>query len=496
MAEGYTRISGKVGVVNLHTMAGLAAATPVLLNAHLGGVPMLVTAGQQDTRLHMQEPHLTGDLAGLASYFTKWSTEITHAADIPMSIRRAFKVATQPPTGPVFVSLPQDIMVDNIDFEYASSANTFNGLRPDLGAVATAADLLAGAKSPAIVVEDGVNRNDAVAETVALAEMTGAPVYQAWTADVNFPNNHPQYKGGFNPAGARQIMETIDVLVVIGAPLFAMPMYNPETPLTSKTRIIQIDDNPWEISKNYPVAAGLCGHIKISLTELNNALNSGMTASAKELAKARAAKLAGEKVAADKAFLEKAQKEKDNLPIAVSRLGKELAAVLEPGTIVIDEGCSSSAVLGRCIDFTEPSCYKGSRGGASIGWGMPATLGAKLAVRDRPVVGIVGDGTAIWSIQSLWTAAHYNIPVTYIVCANTVYATLKGAKKFRLGPEAQHKKMGLEFNNPRIDYCQMAQAMGVPGQKAERPEELEGMLKSALASGKPNLVEVYIADES
>ena len=125
MAEGYSRTSGKVGVVNLHTCAGLSSSLAMLLNAHLGGVPILVTAGQQDTRLLLQEPDMTGDLVGMASQFTKWSTEISYAADIPIAIRRAFKVAMQPPTGPVYVVLPMDVLSKSFDFEYEASAPVF-----------------------------------------------------------------------------------------------------------------------------------------------------------------------------------------------------------------------------------------------------------------------------------------------------------------------------------------------------------------------------------
>lgn len=135
MAEGYARASGKVGVVNLHTGPGVAAAMPMLYNAHLGGVPLLVTAGQQDTRLLMQEPALTGDLVGMASQFTKWSTEVLYAADIPLVIRRAFKIATHPPTGPVFVSLPQDVLEQDVDFESLPRAPSFTQLRPDQEAI-------------------------------------------------------------------------------------------------------------------------------------------------------------------------------------------------------------------------------------------------------------------------------------------------------------------------------------------------------------------------
>ena len=220
MAEGYARTSGKVGVVNLHTGPGVAAAMPMLYNAHLGGVPLLVTAGQQDTRLLMQDPALTGDLVGMASQFTKWSTEVLYAADIPLAIRRAFKIATHPPTGPVFVSLPQDVLEQDLDFESIPRAPSFTQLRPDQEAINRAVELLAKARTPAIIVESGVAKNDALPEVVNLAELIGARVYQPWMADVNFPVSHPQYLEDLDIGSlhAREILQSVDVLVAIGVP--------------------------------------------------------------------------------------------------------------------------------------------------------------------------------------------------------------------------------------------------------------------------------------
>ena len=494
MAEGYSRTSGKIGVVNLHTCAGLAAAMPMLLNAYLGGVPLVITAGQQDTRLLMQEPHLTGDLVRIASPFTKWSTEVLHAADIPLVIRRAFKVAAHPPTGPVFISLPQDVLNQSLDFEYIPSAPPFTRLRPDLEAVNRAVELLVETQTPAIIVESGVAKNEALSEVVKLTELIGARVYQPWMADVNFPTSHPQYMGDLDVTSlhTREILQSVDVLVAIGTPLFAQPLYLPKPLLTTNTKIIQIDNDPWEIAKNFPVAVGIEGDIKVSLAELNNLLQKRMSDRAREAAKMRAKEIAKEKARMTDASLEKAQQERNQVPISVSRLMLELRDSLKPGTLVVDDCWFPSGILRRSPNFTEPYSYQRTRGGGSIGWGMSGSLGVKLAAPDRPVVAVTGDGSAMWSIQSLWTAAHYGIPVTYVICANASYDQVKIMKNLLMGEKAKGRYLGMDLDKPRIDFCQLAQAMGVQGQKVERPEELRGALRSALESGKPRLVEVYI----
>ncbi len=161
MAEGYARASGKIGVLNLHTINGLASAMGLLSNAYTGGVPLLITAGQQDTRIFAQEPRLWGDQVRMASQFTKWSAEITSAEDIPRIIQRAFKTALQPPTGPVFVSLPQNLFEQDINYDFTPNTPPFQKLRPDLNAVTIACELITGAQNPAIIVGSGVAKYNA-----------------------------------------------------------------------------------------------------------------------------------------------------------------------------------------------------------------------------------------------------------------------------------------------------------------------------------------------
>jgi len=493
MAEGYARTSGKVGVVNLHTGPGLGAAMPMLFNAHLGGVPLVVTAGQQDSRLLLQEPALSGDLVRMASQFTKWSAEVLYASDIPLAIRRAFKIATHPPTGPVFLSLPQDVLGQDIDFECGPRAQYFTRLRPDREAIDRAAELLTATQTPVMILGNGVAKAWALPEVVKLAELVGARVYNPWMSEVNFPVNHPQYLGDLDLGSlrTREVLQSVDVLVAIGIPLFRQAVYLPKPLIATNTKVIQIDNDSWEIAKNLPVAVGIEGDIKVSLAELNDLLQERMSAQAHEGAKTRVKDIAKEKERTTEAFLKKAQQERDHFPISVSRLMRELRDALKLDTFIVDDSWSCSATLYRSIDFTKPKSFQRAPGG-SIGWGMPGALGVKLAAPDRPVVAVVGDGSAAWSIQSLWTAAHYHIPVTYVICANASYSQVKIMKMRLMGEKAKGRDLGTSLDEPRIDFCQLAQAMGVHGQKVERPEELKEVLKSALESDKPALVEVYI----
>jgi benzoylformate decarboxylase len=493
MAEGYARTSGKVGVVNLHTAAGLAAAMPMIFNARLNRAPLLLTGGQQDSRLLMQEPALTGDLVRMARQVTKWSTEVSHAADIPLVIQRALRVASHPPAGPVFVSLPQNVLAQDLDFNYIPRGPLSTRLRPDPKAIAEATAQLLTAKHPAILVGIGVAQSEALAEAVALAELIGAPVYDPWMSEVNFPTSHLHYLGDLNLAAAqtRDILNSFDVLVVIGAQLFSQPIYFSDPLLGTRTKVIQIDNDSWEVGKNFPIAAGIEGDIRASLAELNDSLRKALSAEFREGARDRSQGIAREKQKGREVFLEKARQERDRVPIGVSRLMQEIRDSLQPGTRIVDDCWSCSPILRRSIDFTEAKSYQRIRDG-SIGWGMPGALGVKLASPDRPVVAVVGDGSAMWSIQALWTAAHYHIPVTYVVCANASYCQVKVMKNFLMGGQAKGRYLGMDLENPRIDFASMAQTMGVYGQKVEHPEQLRGALRSALESGEPALLEVII----
>ena len=493
MAEGYARTSGKVAVVNLHTAAGLAAAMPMIFNARLNRAPLLLIGGQQDSRLLMQEPALTGDLVGMARQVTKWSTEVFHAADIPLVIQRALRVASHPPAGPAFVSLPQNVLAEKMDFDYVPRGPLSIRLRPDPKAIAEATAQLITAKRPGILVGIGVAQSAALAEAVALAELIGAPVYDPWMSEVNFPTNHSHYLGDLNLAAAqiRDILKSFDVLVVIGVQLFSQPIYFSEPLLGRQTKVIQIDNDSWEVGKNFPIAAGIEGDIKASLAELCESLGKALSTEGRDQARQRSEGIAREKQKGKEAFLEKARQERDRVPIAVSRLMQELRDSLQPGTRIVDDCWSCSPVLRRSIAFTDVKSYQRIRDG-SIGWGMPGALGVKLASPGRPVIAVVGDGSAMWSIQSLWTAAHDQIPVTYVVCANASYCQVKVMKGFLMGEQAKGRYLGVDLDNPRIDLASMARAMGVYGQKVEHPGQLREALSSALESGKPALVEVII----
>jgi benzoylformate decarboxylase len=495
MAEGYARASGKVGFLNLHTGPGVAAALPLLYNAQQGGVPLVVTAGQNHTRLLQYDPHLSGDIVGMGKIYTKWCTEIGHAEDIPTTIQRAFKMAMQPPTGPVLVSIPQNVLEQQFDFRYKPNTKVYSQLRADKTGLDFALEIIQEAKRPIVLVESGITRCEALDEVVRFAELTGSRVYQAWMSDVNFPVTHPQYLGDLDPTSpqAKNIFKDMDVLIGIGCPLFGQGFFNPEPALSPNMKIIQIDENPWEIGKNFPVDCGLQGDIKVVLTELNELIEKRVPSRVREKAKKRAEEIAQGKSKLNDQLKIQIANEKDNVPISISRLMTEIRDAMTPNTVIVDECWSSSGMLRQVLDLTKHKSFFRSRKGGSIGWGLPGTLGVKLGLPDKEVVAIIGDGGAAWSIQSLWTAARYRIPVTFVIINNATYRQVKIVRKLVLGDYPLNEKHeGMELDKPVMNFSMFAQSMGVKGETVKRPEDLSRSLKSAIHSGEPRLVEVFV----
>ncbi len=495
MAEGYARASGKVGFMNLHNGPGVAAALPMLYNARLANIPLVVTSGQNHTRLLQYDPHLSGDNVGMAKIYTKWSTEIVHAEDIPVALQRAIKVALQPPTGPVLVSIPQNVLDQQFDFEYRANTVVYPRLRPDKAALVAALKIIREARNPLLLVEAGVTRCDALAEVVRFAELTGASVYQNWMADVNFPVNHPQYLGDFDPSSpsAKDVLRHVDVLIGIGCSLFAQAFFNPVAILPRDTRVIHIDENPWEVGKNIPTDCGIQADIQAALADLNDMIEKGMSSKEREEARERTKEIAREKARLKDQFRIQAENERDRVPISISRLMTEIRDALPPHAVVVDECWSSSEVLRKTVEMTQPKTFFRARKGGSMGFGLPGALGVKLGLPDKPVVAVSGDGSAAWSMQSLWTAAHYRIPVTFVITNNATYRQVKLVRKVVLGDYPLNEKhLGMELDDPVVDFTMLARSMGVKGEAVKDPGDLHRALKAAFDSDEPRVVEVFV----
>jgi benzoylformate decarboxylase len=493
IADAYARATDRPAFVQVHIAPGLGNAVGMLFNAHASHSPLVVYAGQSASSALFQEPLLSGDLVAIARPVTKWAFELHHAADVPQALRRAMKVAEEAPRGPVLLSVPFDVMDEVAEVAIRPSTYTRWRVAPDPTAIDEAVGLLVGSIRPVLVVGDGVALAGAQGEVAQLAERLGAPIYNGYASEVNVANDHPLLSGTLprtslrSAAAAEDLVRDHDVVLAIGTPIFrfAFPAAGGLDP--GSTTIIHVDVDGWEIGKNVPTALGIRSDARLALRALLDGLGTTPPAAAAERGRAIAERTAERRAA----LLAEDRAGWDGVPISPARLMSELAAALPQDTAVFEEAISASAVMARYLT-PRPGSYYRARGGG-IGPGLPGAIGLKLALPDRPVVGVTSDGSALYNITALWTAAHHGIPVVWVVCNNGTYQILKTNLAEYLGPLAEARGfLEMDLAEPALRFDRIAESFGVAGHRVERPGQIRPALEAALASGKPALVDVAI----
>ena len=497
MADGYARATGRPAFANIHIAGGLANGISALYNAYRGGTPVVLTAGNSDTRMLLSEPTLSGDLVQMTRQYSKWSHEIHHAEDVPGAVRRAFNEAKTPPTGPVFLSFPWDTMDREAEVDIIGSGHGYHRLRPDTDALQRASALLAQAENPIIIIGDRIAQSGGVEQMVQVAERLGARVFASSFSEVNFPTSHPLWSGMLNTSSpvTRRLLSGADVALAVGANIFSSFLYVDVPLLDPTTRLVHLDSATGEVEKNYPTEVGVFADPATGLAELADALDQDMSASAKEAAATRMAQLGERRRRAREEYQERLRKRWDNTPMAVERMMHELAAAVPPGTIVADEAVTSRPALMQEFDFDEPGTFFGIQGGA-LGWAMPGALGLQLARPDRPVLAVVGDGASMYTVQALWTAATFNIPVVYAICNNRAYRVLKVnmdiyLKRMLNEEDRVSEYVGMDFANA-LDLAAMAQALGVASEKISDSSQIGPAARRMFESGRPGLLDISI----
>jgi len=493
MADGYAQASGELAVLNLHVAPGLGNAMGMLYDAMKANAPVLVTAGQQDNDYLVTEPVLTADLPTLARPFVKWAAEVHRGQDLPLYVHRAVKIALTPPTGPVFLSLPGDILKNDADIDLLEPTRVAPRVRGDADAVAAAAAMLAKAERPVIIAGDAVAQSRAHKELVALAEAIGAPVYVEFIPNTaSFPASHPLYRGMMTrtQAGVREVLDKHDLVFSVGGDLFTWSLPSNINPWPAGLPLIHLDTDPWQIGKNYPAQVAILGDPKATLPDITADVGARMSASAKSAAATRL-KSAAETIKKDReAFRAKARAMATKTPVQPLALLEAIGAMLPKDAVVIEEILSSAPGVRSMIDSNDEQSYFGLRGGG-IGWGLPAAIGAKIALPDRPVVALVGDGSAMYTVQGLWTAAHYRLPVIWVIFNNLSYRILKQRLVMLRGlAEQADKFVGMELTDPAIDFVGLARSLGIEGQRAATVKDATDLIGKALKDGTPMLIDV------
>ncbi|MCH2125772.1 MAG: thiamine pyrophosphate-dependent enzyme [Pirellulaceae bacterium] len=504
MADGFSMASQSLGVVNLHISCGVGNAMGMLYNAFREGTPLLVTAGQQDRRLIFEEPILWGELVEVTRPWTKYSVEVRRVEDLPGALRRAVQAALTPPTGPVFMSIPVDVQLEwceSLDMSPIRLPDL--RMRPPEAAIQQAVKLLLAAENPAIVAGSRITESDAMAELVAVAQTLGTPVFsESGTTHgrLAFPSDHALNAQGlplWSPE-VRQKLSEFDVLLVVGMDLLRQYVYHePSRAIPEKIRVIHVDEDSRQIGKNYPVEVGIVGATKVALMELNSALVSEMTETKRAAITSRVADLSKRHRVSRQALRDRINSQSDMRPITPACLMGALADILPPDIAVIEEAVTTTnTTFERLGALQNTSGYFGHRGWA-LGWGLGCSIGAKIAWPQRPVLALLGEGSAMYGIQGLWSAAHHNIPVTFVISNNAQYQILKiGAKSFQLPHATTDRYEGLDLVEPEVDMVAMAQSLGVEARRINEPDELRDAVQTSLVENRLALFDVPISRET
>lgn len=492
MADGYARASGKLVSCNVHVAPGLGNAIGSIYTSMMSGTPMIVTAGQQEQGHGLTEPLLYAPLVPIAQPVVKWATEVNRIEDLPRILRRAAKVALTAPTGPVFISLPGDILNNEAAIDMGEVTRVDTAVRPSDAALEQLARRLLSAKKPVILAGHEIATADAFAEATQLAETLGAPVLQqtvAWGA--HFPSEHPAYLGALNrdQKYVRRVLSDYDLMLCVGADVLKMSVWSETEPLPDTTKVAMIGLRDWEMGKNFPAEIALRADVKETLKALVPLLKKLGGAKLTEQAKASLAEIAPRNWSAQRAQKAAKVPTPTGGPLPAEWLMMRLSDRLPKDAIIVEEGLTSTSTLPSYFPFRDRNSFFGNVSGG-IGWGIAAAVGVQIAEPKRRVVAVIGDGSAMYSISAIWSAANQKLPVIFLITNNEGYQILKNRLKLFHGNDTP---IGMDFNDPPMNIAKIAEGFGLPAERVDSAEAFDAALDRALArTDGPTLIEAMV----
>jgi benzoylformate decarboxylase len=466
MADGYAQATRNAGFVNLHSAAGVGNALGNIYTAHRNQTPLVITAGQQARSILPWQPFLYAERASeFPRPYVKFAIEPARAEDVPAAIARAYYVAMQPPCGPTFVSVPIDDWTHPTQPIEARSVS--RELGPDPAAMTALAKAIAASKHPALVVGPGVDRAQAVELMVRIAEKARAAIWVSpFSARCSFPERHPLFAGFLHasPAQLSDALREHDLVVVIGAPVFTFHVEGHASIFDGATAIFQITDDP-DAAAVTPVGTSIIASMKPALAMLVDMLP-----------ETRRAKPAGR-------ILPPAPQAAD--PVPAEWVLHTLSAAMPGDAVLVEEAPSHRPAMQKFMPMRgQDSFYTMASGG--LGYGLPAAVGMALGRPDVRTVCLIGDGSAMYSIQALWTAAQRKLPLTVVVLNNAGYGAMRSFSQVM----QVRNVPGLDL--PDIDFVKIAEGMGCDAARVTKSSELAPALKRALAHDGTSLIEVMV----
>ncbi|MGH6679297.1 MAG: thiamine pyrophosphate-binding protein, partial [Bradyrhizobium sp.] len=402
------------------------------------------------------------------------------------------KVATTPPPGPVFISLPGDILNSEAGIELGRSTRVDTRVKPSEEALQALAQRIVKAQRPVIIAGDEIVKSDALKEAAQLAETLGCPAYQQSAPyGAHFLSESPSFMGALSRSQkrVREVLSPYDLMIVLGADPLRMSVHSEIDPLPEGLPIVQIGLVEWELAKNYGAEIALKADVKETLRVLVPALKAaGGSALETRAARGRAEFSSRNWTARRKALVEQITRARDKSPIDPDYLSLNLVEAMPDNAILVDEGLTSGRQILGLRPHRDRYGYHALASGG-IGWGLPASIGVSLANRERPVVCYSGDGSAMYSIQALWTAAHHKLPLNVVIANNGGYRIIK---QRLLSFHGDDNYIGMDFVDPPVDFAGIARALGLEATRITDPKELKPVLSSAFNRPGTKLIEVVV----
>jgi thiamine pyrophosphate-dependent acetolactate synthase large subunit-like protein len=499
-ADGHARVTKKPAIVQLHSGVGLGNGIGMIYQAMRGHAPLVVLAGESGIQYDAMDAQMAADLVSMAKPVTKWATRVVHPSSLLRVLRRAIKIAATPPMGPVFVSLPMDILDAPNEEAVVPTSIPMTRVAPEPEAIATAAAMLATATNPLIIVGDGIAYSDAQAELTHVAELLGAQVWGSDSSEPNMSATHPLFGGllGHMFGGnSSRITAPADAVLICGTYVFPEVFPALSGAFAPGVKIVHIDLNAYEIAKNFPVDLGLVSDPKTTLAKLGAELAKTMTPAQQQSVSQRTDRFVHSKQQQTSELLAADRALHDSMPLHLSQFAEELAQQLPPNAIVFDEALTHSEELCRYLPPIALGHYFQTRGG-SLGVGIPGAIGIKLAHPDKTTIAFTGDGGAMYTIQALWTAARHQIAAKFVICNNRSYRILKLniLQYWREQQIPAHEfPDSFDLSKPELRFDELARAMGVQSVRVEKPDQIKPAIAQALLHDGPFLIDLVISNE-
>jgi benzoylformate decarboxylase len=493
MADGYAQASGKPAFINLHTSGGLGHGMGAIMNAKIARVPMVVTAGQQDLRHILADPLLGADLVGMASPIAKWSFEPNSLDDLSLILRRAFHSCMSPPRGPVFLSLPMNIL-DEVGSPRVLPPSRIERANVGQGIKELATGLLRFNAGRTLIVAGNDIAEAGLGKAIArVAALIGAPVYGAsWPSVNNYPSIDSFWRGQLpiTAQGIAEVLGRYDCLLGLGGKSLVSIVYTMRDPIPDKIEFYHISEDANDLGYNDAPKLGIFGNVRATMEALADELESMVPPS---LVKQNVEQAKQQKDTLWRNLMERAdaaaRSENGIEPIVASR---EVLRSLPDGFLLVDEAPCSNPFTQSMHRSTGGRQYFHNRGGA-LGWGMPAAIGVSLAHDHAPVLCLVGDGSAMYSPQALWSAVHEKVPVVFVVLNNAEYGILK---QFLVSQTQyntkEHGFLAMDLCDPKVDFQSLAKSMGIEPTFVNSYRDISGAVEAGIKSGEPQVIEIPV----